>query len=64
MVIPDPIHSQVIIDRKSRKVQLWNRNHARPREYRNKVLESLAADSAINNLDDVLERSDLQNEIE
>ena len=46
------------------KVQLRNKKHARLREARNKVLESLAADAAINNQDAVLETSDLQNKIE
>ena len=54
MVIPEPTHSQEILDRHMRKVQLRNTTHARLIEARNKVLESLAADDDINNLDAVL----------
>ena len=64
MVIQDPTHSQWIIDRHSRKVQLRNTTHARLIEARNKILESLAADAAINNLDYVLKTAYLQNETE
>ena len=34
------------------------------REFRNKVLESLAADASSNNLDSILKTEDLQNNIE
>ena len=54
MVIPETNHSQEIFDRHMRKVQLRNTNHARQREASNKVLELLAADSAINDLDGLL----------
>ena len=64
MMIPEPNQSQEIFDRHMHKVQLRNTNHARLRESRNKVLESLSSDSAINNLDYVLKTSDIQNEIE
>ena len=56
MVIPDPKHIQEKLYRHMRKIQLLNTTHARLRESSNKVLESLAEDSAINNLDDVLLR--------
>ena len=46
-----------------RKVQLSNTTHARLIEARNKVLESLAADAVINNLDAVLKTSEIQNKI-
>ena len=46
------------------KVQLQNTTHAMLREARNKVLESLASDAAINNMDAVLKTAELQNEIE
>ena len=64
MVIPEPTHNQDILVRYSRKFQLHNTNHARTREARNKVLELLAADYAINKLDAVLKIAELQNEIE
>ena len=54
MVIPDPFDSQEILYRNWRKFQLCNRAYARLIEFRNKVLESLAVDAAINNLNDVL----------
>ena len=63
MVIPDPNHSQEILDRHSQKIQLLNTTYTRLREARNKVLWSLAEDAAINNLDSVLKKSYLQNEI-
>ena len=43
-----------------RKIQLLNTTHARLRESSNKVLESLAEDSAINNLDDVLNTAEIK----
>ena len=64
MVIPEPTHSEEILDTKMCKVQLRNIAHARLRESRNKVLELLAADAAINNPYDVLKTADTQNEIE
>ena len=64
MVIPEPTHSEEILDTKMCKVQLRNIAHARLRESRNKVLEFLAADAAINNLDAALKIPDLQNIIE
>ena len=54
MVIPEPFDSQEILYRNWRKFQLCNRAYARLIEFRNKVLESLAVDAAINNLNDVL----------
>ena len=63
-MIPDPTHDQEILYRHMRKVQLRNTAHARLVEARNKVLESLAADAAINNLDSVLKTAYIQNEIE
>ena len=59
MVITEPNHSHDILDRHMRKVQLRNTTHARLREARNKVLELLAADAAINNMYDVLKTSDI-----
>ena len=38
MVIPETTQSQEILDRHTRKVQLRNTTHARPREVRNKIL--------------------------
>ena len=64
MATPEPAHSQKILDRHLCKVQLRNTTHARLRESRNKVLESLAEDYAINNMDAVLKTSEIQNEIE
>ena len=61
MVIPEEVHSQDVLGIHSCKVQLRNTNHARMREAMNKVLELLAADAAINNLDDVLKTAELQN---
>ena len=61
MVIPEPTHIQEILDRHMRRVQLWYKTHARIRESREKVLKSLAADAAINNLDAVLKTSEIQN---
>ena len=61
IVITKPIHSQEILERNMLKVQLRNPTHARRREARNKVLESLASDAAINNLDTVLKTTELQN---
>ena len=46
-----------------RKVQLGNKTHAMLREVRNKVLELLAEDFAINNMAAVLKTSEIQNEI-
>ena len=63
MVIPEPNHSQWIIERHMHKVHLRKKNHARLREARNKVLELLAADAATNNLDSVLKTSDILNRI-
>ena len=63
-MIPEPTHSQELFHRNMRKVQLRNTTHARLRESRNKVLELLAADAAINNPYDVLKTADTQNEIE
>ena len=60
MAIPQPSHSQGILDRHMRKVQLRNTTHTRTRESRNKVLELLAADAAINNLHAVLKTYDPQ----
>ena len=54
MVIPEPTHSQEILDRHMRKLQLHKTIHDRLREASNKFLELLAADAAINNLDAVL----------
>ena len=64
MVISDPNHSQEILDIHIRQFQLRNTTHFRPRAASNKVLESLAAVAAINDLDDVLKTADIQNEIE
>ena len=61
MVIPGPTHSQEILDRHTRKFQLLKITHARMREFRNKVLESLAADAAIKNLNAVLKTAEIQN---
>ena len=47
-----------------RKVKLFKRTHCRLKESKNKVLELLAADYAINNLDALLKTSEIQNEIE
>ena len=47
-----------------RKVKLFKRTHCRLKESKNKVLELLAADYAINKLDAVLKIAELQNEIE
>ena len=47
-----------------RKVKLFKRTHCRLKESKNKVLELLAADYAINNLDALLKTSEFQNEIE
>ena len=54
MVITDPTHSQEILDRHTRKVQLSNTTHSMMGEYRSKILESLESDAAIKNLDTVL----------
>ena len=64
MVIPEPTQIQEILDRHTCKIQLWNTTHTRLREDRNTFLESLAADNAINNLDDVVKTAELHNEIE
>ena len=64
MVIPEPIQSREILDRHPHKVQLCNTKHAMTRESRNKGLESLTSDAAINNLDSVLKKAELQNETE
>ena len=64
MVITDPTHSQEILDIHMWKVQLRNTTHASLREARNKVLESLASDDAINNLDTALKIEYTQNKIE
>ena len=64
MFIPDPIQSQYIIDRHSRKFLLHNTTHVRLREATEKVFGSLASYSGINNLDAVLKTTELQNEIE
>ena len=64
MVIPEPNQSQYILGRHTHKVQLFNTTHARLREARNKVLELLAADADINNLDALLKTAELQNQIE
>ena len=64
MFIPDPIQSQYIIDRHSRKFLLYNTTHVRLREATEKVFGSLASYSGINNLDAVLKTAELQNEIE
>ena len=64
ILIPDPTHDQEILYRHMRKVQLRNTSHARLGEAKNKVLESLASDAAINNMDAVLKTAELQNEIE
>ena len=63
MATPEPAHSQKILDRHLCKVQLRNTTHARLRESRNKVLESLEADAAIINLEAVLKKADIQNQI-
>ena len=63
-MILDPTHYQDILYRHLRTVQLCNTIHARMRESSNKVLELLAEDVIINNLDAVLKIADLQNEIE
>ena len=61
MVITDPTNIQEILDRYMCKVQLQNTTHAMLREARNKVLESLAADAAIKNLNAVLKTAEIQN---
>ena len=61
MVIPDPNHGQEILEIHSRKVQIIDITHSRMRSSINKVLESLVAYAAINNLDVVLNKSELQN---
>ena len=63
MVIPDPTHRQETLHRHTLKVQLRNTTHSRLIESRNKVLELLAVDAAINNRGAVLNTVDLQNEI-
>ena len=63
VVIIEPTQSQEILNIHSPKFQLWNTTHSNLREARNKVLESLEADDAINNLDDVLNTVYTQNEI-
>ena len=60
MVIPEPTQSQEILYRHVCKVQLCNITHARLKEARNNVLESLAEDVAIKNLDAVLNTEDIQ----
>ena len=54
MVIPEPNHSQDMLDIHILNFQLRNITHTRLRESRNKVLEFLSSDAAINNLDDLL----------
>ena len=61
MLIPDPNHSQEILDIHILKVQLHNTTHSRLRADRNKVLEFLAAYDAINNLGAVFKTADIQN---
>ena len=61
MVITEPTHSLEILKIHMHKVQLRNTTHARLREARNKVLESLAADAAISNLVGVLKIAEIQN---
>ena len=61
MVIKYPNQSQEILERQIRKVQMSNTTHTRMRESRKKVLESLAADAAINNLDAVLKTEEIKN---
>ena len=63
MVIPDPVHSQYILYRQLRQIQLHYTTHTSLREARDKILESLAEDISINNLYALLKTSDLQNEI-
>ena len=64
MTIRELTHSQEILEIHTNKVQLRNTANARTREPRNKVLELLAADANINNLDDVSKSEEIQNEIE
>ena len=63
-MIPDPIQSQYILDRHSRKVKLCNTTHVRLREASNKVLESFTADATTNNIYAALKTAEPQNEIE
>ena len=60
MVIPETTHIQEILDRHIHKVQLRNTAHASLIESRSKILESLALDAAINNLDALLKTVDIQ----
>ena len=64
IVIPEKIHSKEIINRHYLKVQLRNTTQSILIKDRVKVLESLAADSAISNLDAVLKTTYIQNQIE
>ena len=60
MVITEPTHSLEILKIHMHKVQLRNTTHARLREARNKVVESLAEDTAIKNLDGVLNTAEIK----
>ena len=60
MVIPEPTQSQDILDIHIYKVQLFKTPHGRLIKDREKVLESLAANSDNNNLDTVLMTSEIQ----
>ena len=60
MVIPEPTHSQEILDRHMCRVKLHNPNHSRLIESRNKFLDLLASDDAINNLNYVLKTAEIQ----
>ena len=64
IVITEKTNSQEILDINMNKFQLHNTTHAMLREARSKVLESLAADSATNNLDAVLKTAYTDNLIE
>ena len=64
MVIPEPTHSQEILNRHMCKVKMRIITHTRLREARIKVLESLAADAAIKNMDALLKTEDIHNKTE
>ena len=64
MLIPESVHRQDILDIHLCKIQPLNTNHSRLRESRENILELLAVDVSINNMDAVLKTPELQNEIE
>ena len=63
MVIPEPTHSQNILDQNERKYQLQNATNSRLFQARQPLLDLLVEAVAADDPDAILRTAELQNEI-